>query len=144
MKRAVCLTVAIGFILPSFLTELAHAGATVQLSPSVTKSIAPTGVRSAKMSGRLNYGVDEREIITGVVVNATTTDGRSLIVKSDLNPGYVTSNNPTNSASTYEGYVYDSRLKTFRTTVTFKRYYRINGNWYFDREYTVQSPSYNY
>lgn len=140
----IALIVALGTVA---VAKTAEAGATVQLSPTVKKQSTPQTPRSVLMTGRLKYGDNEREVIAGVSVAATTTDGRTLTVNGDpRQPGDVAFNNPNPSvsASTYQGIVYDTQLKNYRISVTFKRYYRINGNWFYDRQYTVQSPTYSW
>lgn len=120
---------------------------TPQLSPRVYREPAtPQTQREMSLTGQLKFTPSEREVLTSVTVTGTTTDGRSLNVKNGwlAGPGTATLTNSSRTGAVYYGRLYDSRLSTIRIKVSFKRYYKVGGNWHFDREYTRESNSYRW
>lgn len=107
------------------------------------KSTEATGIRNAAMVVRLKREENRQfEFITAVTVTGTTTDGRTLIVNGrDQRSGDVYIDN---SLSQAQAYIHDGRLKTFKVSVRFKRYYKIGPNWYIDDERTVDSSVFTY
>lgn len=139
--RGLCRSAVLAAVLLSNATAF---GQTTSLPGGRKQAATPQAPRAVAYSGNLRWGTNEREIITNVVIQASTTARESFTIQKGFDTAWGVADfvNPTPStrASTYQGYVAHPRLSRFQIHVTYKRYVRVKNDWYYRGESTASSP----